>query len=88
MSCVIRVLPWDIYSIVKTTVSYSTCISACSKGQHWERALQLLEEMRRQRTEPNVVSYNAAISAFSGSAAQRDWEPDFVSYNAAISACA
>ena len=36
----------------------------CIEGkQRWERALALLGAMRERRSEPDVVAYNAAISA-------------------------
>ncbi len=38
-------------------------ISACEKGVEPEQALQLLREMLRQSVEPDVIRYNAAISA-------------------------
>ena len=36
---------------------------ACEKAAQPEQTLQLLREMQRQSVEPNVISYNAAISA-------------------------
>ena len=39
------------------------CISACKKCGQWEKALQLLDEMQQRRLEPDVISFNAAISA-------------------------
>ena len=38
-------------------------ISACEKGQQWQRALALLEDMQGRCLEPNVISLSAAISA-------------------------
>ena len=37
-------------------ISYSAGISACEKGEQWQRALALLGEMRQARLEPNVIS--------------------------------
>ncbi|CAK0825239.1 unnamed protein product [Prorocentrum cordatum] len=44
-------------------ISYSAGISACEKGEQWQRALALLSEMREMKLEPNIISYNAGISA-------------------------
>ena len=44
-------------------VSQSASISACEKGEQWEAALGLLQEMVRRSLTPNVVSCSAAISA-------------------------
>ena len=45
------------------TVSYSAGISACGKGEQWQRALALLREMPEANLEPDAVSYGAATSA-------------------------
>ncbi|CAK0795975.1 unnamed protein product [Prorocentrum cordatum] len=44
-------------------LSYNAGISACEKGEQWQRALALLSEMREARLEPNVISYNAELCA-------------------------
>ena len=44
-------------------VSYSAGISACEKGEQWQRALALLSEMWEAKLEPDVISYGAFISA-------------------------
>ena len=49
--------------LTPNAISYSAAISACEKGQQWQRALELLEEMKAAGVAPNVISYNAAISA-------------------------
>ncbi|CAK0907830.1 unnamed protein product [Prorocentrum cordatum] len=36
--------------------SYSAGISACEKGDQWQRALALLSEMREAKLEPNTIS--------------------------------
>ena len=36
------------------TITYNAAISACEKGQRWERALDLLGEMRRG-VAPDVI---------------------------------
>ena len=46
-----------------SVISYSAGISACEKGEQWQRALSLLDEMREAKLEPEVISYNAGISA-------------------------
>ena len=46
-----------------TLVSYNVGLSACGKGEQWQRALALLSEMWEAKLEPNVVSYSAGISA-------------------------
>ncbi|CAK0888332.1 unnamed protein product [Prorocentrum cordatum] len=42
---------------------YSAGISACEKGDQWQRALALLSEMWEAKLEPNVMSCSAGISA-------------------------
>ncbi|CAK0856890.1 unnamed protein product, partial [Prorocentrum cordatum] len=43
---------------------YSAGISACEKGQQWQRALALLSEMREVKLESGVIiCYIAGISA-------------------------
>ena len=44
-------------------VTWSTAITACEKGQQWEGAFALLQEMGHQLLTPDAVSWNAAISA-------------------------
>jgi pentatricopeptide repeat protein len=80
-------------------ISYSAAISACEKGSQWQRALDLLKEMREQDVQPDLPCFNAAISACEkGSQYQRalelldeiqeqGLEPDAISFSAAISAC-
>ena len=46
-----------------TLVSYNAGISACEKGEQWQRALALLSEVWEAKLEPDVISYNAGISA-------------------------
>ena len=41
---------------------YTTVLSALGRKRQWGVALQLLQEMRRSRLEPNVISYSSAIS--------------------------
>ncbi|CAK0834544.1 unnamed protein product, partial [Prorocentrum cordatum] len=42
---------------------YNAGISACEKGEQWQRALALLSEMWEAKLEPDVISYSAGISA-------------------------
>ena len=46
-------------------------MSACAKGEQWEPALMLLEELQRARREPDIVCYSSAISACESGA---QWE--------------
>ena len=39
----------------QTPISYNAGISACERGEQWERALALLSEMREAKLEPNVI---------------------------------
>ena len=48
------------------TVSYRVSIGASEKGQQLRRAVDVGAEMPRQAPEPNMVSYNAVISAAKG----------------------
>ena len=38
-------------------------MSACEKGSQWQLAMGLLSVMQTTKLEPDVISYNAAISA-------------------------
>ncbi|CAK0888794.1 unnamed protein product [Prorocentrum cordatum] len=56
-------------------ISYSAGISACEKGEQWQRALALLSEMQELNLESNAISftiYNAGISAC-GNGEQWQW---------------
>ena len=44
-------------------ISLSAAISACEKGQQWQRVLGLLALMQVAGLVPNVISYNAGVSA-------------------------
>ncbi|CAK0806222.1 unnamed protein product [Prorocentrum cordatum] len=82
-----------------TVISYRAWISACEKGQQWQRALSLLSEMVETKLKPAAISYNAWISPCGkGQQWQRalsllSWivetklDPDTIIYNAWISAC-
>ena len=43
-------------------IAYSAAISALSKGQQWERALELFREIERCGGRPSVVTYNATMT--------------------------
>ncbi|CAK0863261.1 unnamed protein product, partial [Prorocentrum cordatum] len=45
-------------------LSYSVGVSACEKGQQWQRAWALISEMRKTKLKPNAAtSYNAGVGA-------------------------
>ena len=48
---------------LRNVVEYGLCISAFAKVGMWQKAQQLLGEMKGKGIEPNVVTYTAAISA-------------------------
>merc|ERR1719383_228990 len=49
--------------IRKDTILYNSAITACEKGQLWQKALMLFREMGQVRIAADTVSYSAAISA-------------------------
>ena len=49
--------------ITPNTVNYNTVISACGKGEQWQEALRLLDEMKKNKIAPNTITYSALISA-------------------------
>eukprot|EP00913_Durusdinium_trenchii_P026775 g25116.t1 len=55
-------------SVRLDVITYSAAISACEKALQWERALELLAEMRAERVPPNRITVNAAINATTTSA--------------------
>ncbi len=76
-----------------------TALITCEKGKQPERALELIEAMQRQGLVPDVITYNALISACEkGKQPERALElfeatqrqglvPNVITYNALISAC-
>lgn len=74
-------------------------ISACDKGQEWERALDLLGPVRRAPLEPDAISCSAGISACSrgarweqalelpGHAPRPQLDPGVACRGATIAAC-
>ncbi|CAK0803183.1 unnamed protein product [Prorocentrum cordatum] len=53
-------------------IAYCAVIGACGKGEQWQRALALFNEMREATLEPNVMCYNAGASACA-TAGQWQW---------------
>ena len=47
---------------------YHAAISACEKAMQPDKALGLLEAMRRKDLEPDVIAYSAAIEQSEGQA--------------------
>lgn len=48
----------------RTTVRLmNAVVDACRKGQQWEKALEMLDDMRRQGLTPDDFTYTAAIAA-------------------------
>lgn len=45
-------------------IAFSASMSACASAGQWQRAMQLLAEMKRAHIQPNIFSYNAAVDAF------------------------
>ncbi|CAE8585905.1 unnamed protein product [Polarella glacialis] len=82
-------------------ITYSACMSACSRGQEWRHALALLQEAKKLKSsQPDVVCFNVALNALERS---RQWQlalslfaemvehgpsPTVVTYSEAIGACA
>ena len=72
---------------------------ACGKSKKYEKALELLAEMRKHGLEPNIITYNAAISAcenckqdekaleLMADMRQHKLMPNIITYNAVISSC-
>ncbi|KAL7448132.1 hypothetical protein ACHAWC_000380, partial [Mediolabrus comicus] len=44
-------------------VSYGVAVTACGNGGQWEKALELLEQMRKENMKINTITYNSAIAA-------------------------
>ncbi len=49
--------------LVPNVITYNAAISACEKGEQWQKALGILAVMPEAGLVPNVITYNAAISA-------------------------
>ncbi|CAK0906883.1 unnamed protein product [Prorocentrum cordatum] len=81
-------------------LSYCAGISACRKGEQWQRALALLSEMWEVRLEPDLWIFLGFTLSACGKGGQwqpalallsETWEaklePDVISYDAGIIAC-
>ena len=44
-------------------ITYNATIKACQEAKQWEKALALMEQMRRRGLKPDVITYNALISS-------------------------
>ena len=53
----------DALGPLSNVKEFSMAISACGRARKPQRSLALLEEMRTRGVEPDVISFNAAISA-------------------------
>lgn len=49
--------------LAPNAIIYSTVISACERGDQWQRAVSLLRAMRADGILPVTVTYNTVISA-------------------------
>ncbi|CAK0795997.1 unnamed protein product [Prorocentrum cordatum] len=89
-----------IASLEPDVIVYNAAISACEKGEQWQRALGLLSEMREADLQPNVISATTLRSArarrassgsglwcFSARCGERICSPTLPIYSAGVSAC-
>ncbi|CAE7242276.1 unnamed protein product [Symbiodinium natans] len=98
-SCAAWQATLDLLKVGLDVVACSSAITACERGQQWEKAIGLLMEMRKQEVQPNVITYNAAMSACEkGDSWQTAFvlfaemvelkvSPSVVSYGAVMAAC-
>ena len=49
--------------VLPDLVTCNTAISACSKGEQWQLALHLLQDLVATKSVADCVSYNSAVSA-------------------------
>jgi len=87
------------FSLMASTVSYSSVISSCGSSGQWKQALDALGSMRLSNCKPNLVSFNSAASSYekhglwrSASLLQRTQhvvgiQVDTISFNALTSSC-
>ena len=80
----------------KTVKSYNVAINACGKGNQWQLAVFLLEDLKVRTFQPDIVTLNSLISA-----CREQWllalhllhemiqgySVDVISFSAAIRAC-
>ena len=57
-----QILIWKV-SCFCSEVIYNSLISACEKGEQWQRALAFFDEMKLACVVRDTISYNATISA-------------------------
>ena len=84
---------------LSVNAAYSATISALSKGQQWEKALELFRELEASGSTPSIVTYNATMTALEkglqweraldlfDEMKSKDLPVTVVSYGSAISAC-
>ena len=49
--------------VVPNEITYSSVIHACAKGDEWQRALELFDEMQPRNLTPNSIAYAADLHA-------------------------
>ena len=49
--------------IDEDTIMYNAAITACDKGEEWEKALPLVRRMARDMIDMNTITHSAAITA-------------------------
>eukprot|EP00439_Symbiodinium_sp_Y106_P021883 s301_g2.t1 len=52
-----------MFALTVDNISFASAISACQKASRWERSLQLLWQTEASGLSPDIVCFNAAISA-------------------------
>ena len=79
--------------------NYTVVLSSFAESKLWKQALTLLKDMPKAEVQPNVISFNAAISVCEKAGRwqeavtlleampQAKVQPNVISYSAAISAC-
>ncbi|CAL1172460.1 unnamed protein product [Cladocopium goreaui] len=79
--------------------SFNSAISACEDREEWRMALGLLQRMRREKIQGNIITYNTVISAlekgaewqkalaFLSLAMEQSMQATIITYSATISAC-
>merc|ERR1719361_619468 len=48
-------------TIKPNEITYNTLIDAMAKGNQWQKALHIFEEMKKSTIKPNEVTYNTLI---------------------------
>ncbi len=81
-------------------ITYSSLVSACSKGMETEKALEVCANLKHSGLQPDVITLNALISACSKKnekekalevfvdMKQSGLKPNVITYHAVVSACA